>query len=163
MLLNAIADSKNQNISEYKDKTVVVQLHLESKEVICLLADKNRINQVITNLLNNAIKFTNKGIINIRAYRHKPTEVIVIVKDTGIGLDPDILPRLFSIFATKSITGTGLALFISKSIIEAHGGRIWAENNKDSKGTTFAFTLPIVELSMNNNNYSKTLNLNEVT
>lgn len=93
MLLNAIADSKNQNISEYKDKTVVVQLHLESKEVICLLADKNRINQVITNLLNNAIKFTNKGIINIRAYRHKPTEVIVIVKDTGIGLDPDVFSQ----------------------------------------------------------------------
>jgi signal transduction histidine kinase len=67
---------------------------------------------------------------------------IFCVKDTGIGIDPDILPRLFTKFATKSKKGTGLGLFISKSIIEAHGGRIWAENNKDGKGATFKFALP---------------------
>ena len=72
------------------------------------------------------------------------TQVIVKVKDTGTGIDPEILPRLFSKFATKSsIGGTGLGLFISKSIVEAHGGRIWAENNKGGKGATFAFALPI--------------------
>ena len=151
MLIYAIADSKNQIINEYKDKTVIVHL-IEPKEVIRLQADKKRINQVVTNLLNNAIKFTNNGTINISAYKHKPKEVIVSLKDTGIGLDPEILPRLFSKFPTKSITGTGLALFISKSIIEAHGGRIWAENNKDSKGATFAFTLPVLEPPMNDNN-----------
>jgi two-component system, OmpR family, sensor histidine kinase VicK len=65
------------------------------------------------------------------------------VKDTGSGIHPDILPRLFSKFASKSFQGTGLGLFISKNIIEAHGGNIWAENNPDSKGATFTFTLPI--------------------
>jgi signal transduction histidine kinase len=72
-------------------------------------------------------------------------QVIVGVKDTGTGIDPEILPRLFTKFATKSNRGrgTGLGLYISKNIIEAHGGRIWAENNKDSKGATFSFSLPI--------------------
>jgi two-component system, OmpR family, sensor histidine kinase VicK len=72
--------------------------------------------------------------------------VIFSVKDTGQGIDPEILPRLFTKFATKSETGgTGLGLFISKSIIEAHGGKIWAENNTDGKGATFAFSLPLSE------------------
>jgi signal transduction histidine kinase len=70
-------------------------------------------------------------------------EVIINIKDNGTGIHPEILPRLFTKFATKSFIGTGLGLFISKSIIEAHGGRIWAENNIDGKGATFAFTLPL--------------------
>jgi signal transduction histidine kinase len=68
---------------------------------------------------------------------------IVSVKDTGSGIDPEIMSRLFTKFTTKSQPGTGLGLFISKSIIEAHGGRIWAENNKDRKGATFSFRLPL--------------------
>jgi two-component system sensor histidine kinase VicK len=70
-------------------------------------------------------------------------EVIVSIKDTGTGIDPEILPRLFTKFATKSVTGTGLGLFISKSIVEAHGGKMWGENNADGKGATFAFSLPL--------------------
>jgi signal transduction histidine kinase len=73
-------------------------------------------------------------------------EVIVSIKDTGTGLDPEILPRLYSKFASKSVKGTGLGLFISRSIIEAHGGKIWADNNADGKGVTFYFTLPILNL-----------------
>ena len=70
-------------------------------------------------------------------------EVAVSIKDTGSGIDPEILPRLFSKFVTKSDAGgTGLGLFISKSIVEAHGGRIWAENNQGEKGATFTFSLP---------------------
>jgi signal transduction histidine kinase len=69
--------------------------------------------------------------------------VIVSMKDTGSGIDPEILPRLFTKFASKSFKGTGLGLFISKSIIEAHGGKIWAQNNSDGKGATFSFSLPI--------------------
>ncbi len=65
------------------------------------------------------------------------------VKDSGTGIHPEILPRLFTKFATKSDTGTGLGLFISKGVVEAHGGKIWAENNSDGKGTTFFFTLPL--------------------
>jgi signal transduction histidine kinase len=70
-------------------------------------------------------------------------EVIISIKDRGTGIDPDIHDKLFSIFVTKSETGSGLGLFISKGIVEAHGGRIWAQNNTDSKGATFSFSLPI--------------------
>jgi signal transduction histidine kinase len=69
-------------------------------------------------------------------------EVLVSIKDTGAGIDPEILPRLFTKFTSKSVTGTGLGLFISKSIVEAHGGRMWAKNNADGRGSTFAFSLP---------------------
>jgi len=112
---------------------------------VYLEADKRRISQVIFNLLHNAIKFTNEGSINISVKRKiDDNKVIVVsVEDTGIGIDPEILPRLFTKFATKSVAGTGLGLFISKSIIEAHGGKIWAENNADGKGATFAFSLPL--------------------
>ena len=75
--------------------------------------------------------------------RYIDGQLVVSVKDTGLGIDPEIMPRLFTKFTTKSQTGTGLGLFISKSIIEAHGGRIWAENNKDGKGATFTFRLPL--------------------
>ena len=70
-------------------------------------------------------------------------EIIISIKDTGTGIDPEIFPRLFTKFASKSFEGTGLGLFISKSIIKAHGGRIWAENNGDGKGAMFYFTLPL--------------------
>ena len=112
---------------------------------IYLEGDRRRISQVIYNLLHNAIKFTNEGSINISVKRKiDDNKVIVVsVEDTGIGIDPEILPRLFTKFATKSVAGTGLGLFISKSIIEAHGGKIWAENNADGKGATFAFSLPL--------------------
>jgi signal transduction histidine kinase len=117
----------------------------EPKSII-LKADKERISQVISNLLSNAIKFTTKekGTIHITA-KKKGSEVVVSVKDTGQGIEPEMISRLFTKFATKSSSGgTGLGLFISKSIIEAHGGRIWAENNPDGKkGATFAFSLPI--------------------
>ena len=110
---------------------------------ITLDADKERVSQVISNLLSNAIKFTTKekGTIYVTAER-KSFETMIRVKDTGQGIDPEILPKLFTKFTTKSSSGTGLGLFISKSIIEAHGGRIWAENNSDGIGATFSFTLP---------------------
>jgi signal transduction histidine kinase len=95
--------------------------------------------------LNNAIKFTSKkreGVISVSAERKKE-EVIVIIKDTGEGINPEILPRLFTKFATRSFSGTGLGLYISKSIVEAHGGKMWAENNPDGEGATFTFTLPL--------------------
>ena len=108
-------------------------------------ADEDRITQVISNLLNNAIKFTSKkreGVISVSAERKKE-EVIVSIKDTGEGINPEILPRLFTKFATKSFSGTGLGLYISKSIVESHGGKMWAENNPDGEGATFTFTLPL--------------------
>ncbi|MFL6435227.1 MAG: sensor histidine kinase [Nitrososphaeraceae archaeon] len=104
---------------------------------------QNRLTQVISNLLNNAVKFTTEGTISISTEK-KDNQVIVSVKDTGSGIDHEILPRLFSKFSAKSFEGTGLGLFISKNIVEAHGGRIWAENNADGKGATFSFSLPTV-------------------
>jgi signal transduction histidine kinase len=109
-------------------------------------ADKILINQVIDNLLTNAIKFTEEGTVSIlitckRGKNHTDT-IIVSVKDTGSGIHPEILPRLFSKFVTGSDMGTGLGLFISKNIVEAHGGKIRGENNADGKGATFMFSLP---------------------
>ena len=120
---------------------------------IFINADKNRINQVIDNLLTNAIKFTKEGIVSISITKKKcknhTDRIIVGVRDTGAGIHPEILPRLFSRFITGSEIGTGLGLFISKNIVEAHGGSIGGENNTDGKGATFVFSLPSEE---NNNN-----------
>ena len=116
----------------------------EPKQDVLVEADKVRIYEVISNLLKNAIQFTKEGSITITAEEKVDcNEIQVSVKDTGAGIDPEILPRLFTKFATKSVAGTGLGLFISKSIVEAHGGRMWAENNADGKGATFAFSLPL--------------------
>jgi signal transduction histidine kinase len=104
-------------------------------------ADKEKIEQVIVNLLDNAIKFTKKKIIV--KITETPSQVIVEVKDFGPGIDQEILPNIFSKFVSKSDVGTGLGLYISKSIIEAHGGRIWAQNNNNGqqKGSVFSFSL----------------------
>jgi len=120
-------------------------------ETIFVLADKSRLIQVISNLLSNAIKFTKEGIISVNVEKRvkekekgiKQEVAIIAVRDMGVGIDSKLLDRLFSKFATKSFEGTGLGLFISKSIVEAHGGRIWAENNSDGRGASFIFTLPL--------------------
>ena len=116
MILNTIADSKK----EYKDN---IRLELVCENDIFVEADRSRINQVVSNLLNNAIKFTKEGTV-ITTAEQRDIHVVISVKDTGIGIDPEMLPRLFTRFTTKSEaqTVTGLGLFISKSIIEAHGG-----------------------------------------
>jgi signal transduction histidine kinase len=102
---------------------------------ILVEADKGRIIQVLSNILNNALKFTDKGQIIINANEsNNKKDIIVNVTDTGSGINKDIFSKLFSKFATKSSQGTGLGLYISKSIIEAHGGRIRAENNKEGRG-----------------------------
>jgi len=107
-------------------------------------ADKPRIFEVIANLLRNAIKFTKDGSISITS-DIKDNQAVVTMKDTGSGINPEVMPRLFEKFVTKSEKGTGLGLFISKNIIEAHGGSIWAENNENGKGATFGFSLPLAE------------------
>jgi two-component system, OmpR family, sensor histidine kinase VicK len=153
-ILNVIKDIEKQ----ISDSNKLKILFTEPSEAIFVDADKVRIYQVIANLLNNAIKFTKEGSISVSAKvtqkkdwnkeeerdRGSSTrQVIVSVKDTGCGIDPEILPRLFTKFATKSDKGIGLGLFISKSIVEGHDGIIWAENNPDGKGATFAFSLPL--------------------
>ncbi|HET9357163.1 MAG TPA: HAMP domain-containing sensor histidine kinase [Nitrososphaeraceae archaeon] len=113
--------------------------------------DRDRINQAVSNLINNAIEFTSKkgGTISVTAEKRNVSskdnqaEVIVNVVDSGEGIHHEIIPRLFTKFASRSNSGTGLGLYISKSIVEAHGGRIWAENNSDGIGAMFSFSLPI--------------------
>jgi nitrogen-specific signal transduction histidine kinase len=146
LLSNIVQDYKN-NI-EKSNGNVRLVYNESNKDSFIVEADRERIVQVISNLLNNAIKFTEetRGDVYVAAEEKEKADqkVVVTVKDTGIGIDLEILPRLFTKFATKSNTGTGLGLFICKSIIEAHGGKIWAENNKDGKGgSTFAFSLPL--------------------
>jgi signal transduction histidine kinase len=122
------------------------------KASVYVQADKGRITQVINNLVDNAIKFApqqNGKLDIVVSYRDGDNKekfdgnVIVSVKDNGTGIDPEIMPKLFSKFATKSFSGTGLGLYVSKNIIEAHGGKIWAENNNNGNGATFYFSLPI--------------------
>ena len=120
----------------------------QNADLFLIEADRDRISQVISNLLGNALKFTNEDDTIYVIIEKKDTgstgEVTVSIKDTGTGIDPEIFPSLFTKFATKSYRGTGLGLFICKSIVEAHGGRIWAKNNSHGqKGATFAFNIPL--------------------
>ena len=143
--LNDVIKNAINDIATNKEESNNLKLLFQSEEEIFLEADRSRLTQVISNLLSNAVKFTKEegGTITITAEK-KDTQVIVKIKDTGTGIDPEILPRLFSKFASKSERGgTGLGLFIARNIVEAHGGKIWAENNADGKGATFSFSLQL--------------------
>jgi two-component system sensor histidine kinase VicK len=137
------------NIAKKSQQGDLIKLVYQPHDLF-IEADKSRITQVISNILDNAVKFSkanlNKeegvGIININAEK-ADGQAIVSIKDTGRGVDPEIIPRLFEKFASKSFQGTGLGLYICKSIVQAHGGKIWAHNNTDGKGATFSFSLPI--------------------
>ena len=150
VITNSVDDTIT-NIAKKSQQGDLIKLLYQPRDIF-LEADKSRITQVISNILDNAIKFSkanlNKeegvGIINISAEKADGSQAIVSIKDTGIGVDPEIMPRLFEKFASKSFQGTGLGLYICKSIIEGHGGKIWAHNNTDGKGATFSFSLPIV-------------------
>ena len=150
VLENAVIDFQNHlSKLQVNDGNVVFTCRI--KEGVIVLADKRRITQVVSNLLSNAIKFIGHeaGSIQIITETNSVdvhfsnSHVIIAIKDTGKGIDPEIMPRLFSKFSTNSEYGTGLGLYISKSIVEAHGGRIWAKNNEDGRGASFYFTLPI--------------------
>ena len=152
-ILTDIIDDYNNllTIKESKD----VKLRYEPKDIL-IVADKVRVGRVISNLLNNAIKFTSKGEITISVIELKQNnndddddddgngEIQVNIKDTGTGLSPAILPKLFSKFVSTDSGGTGLGLFVSRNIIEAHGGKIQAQNNDDGIGAMFSFTIPKV-------------------
>ena len=161
-IANVVSDF--ENIIQNKNSNVQILYEPKRNNKIFVNADKTRLTQVISNLLDNALKFTKEGfiIITTRITKKKKekdpiavdgddsdgdNKVIVIIKDSGTGIDNDILPKLFTKFATKSEQGTGLGLFIVKRIIEAHGGKIWAENNSNGIGSTFYFTLPIFKTS----------------
>ncbi len=154
-------ESAIRSNQENPDKNTNIQLIYPelSAEPLFVYADKNRIQQVLSNLLSNALKFTEDGVITINTEKfldkinnnanNEENEFVSIkIKDTGKGIDPEVLPRLFEKFATKSDKGTGLGLYISKNIIDAHGGKIWGhDNNKNGKnGAEFGFILPLYNI-----------------
>ena len=145
IVTNLLADYKKEEQSKsYRQIKLFFSGNNEKSTTID--GDQERITQVISNLLSNAIKFTYEGgeiSLHIKRYTQ---HVIVSVRDNGQGINPEIYPRLFTKFATNSVVGTGLGLYISKNIIEAHGGRMWAENNLDGKGATFSFSLPLTKI-----------------
>ena len=145
---NVVSDIENggadTEINGKKNKIV-----FQRRESITVYADRDRIYQVISNLISNALKYTDNGTVTINAYlnhiaNNHNNEAIVTISDTGRGIDSQVISKLFSKFTTTSVTGTGLGLYISKGIIEAHGGRIWAENNSNGIGATFSFSLPAI-------------------
>jgi signal transduction histidine kinase len=150
-----ISEVLKDYVNKQKNQLIIkIVYDFKRKDDIIVKADRDRISQVIHNLLDNALKFTishnNQPIFVIVDKKKEGVEekkvVIVSVKDTGEGIPEKILPKLFSKFSiSNSTTGTGLGLYICKNIIEAHEGRIWAENNADENGATFSFTLPIEE------------------
>ena len=146
LITTAIEDAKNQ--LKISGKSIEISFFhkqiqdVQQKKDLIVNADKDRILQVLSNLLSNALKFTKEGSIAVTTEKVE-NEVIVKVKDSGSGIDREIFPKLFERFVSKSEKGTGLGLFLSKNITEAHGGRIWAENNPDGIGAMFAFSLPI--------------------
>ena len=161
LISNIVEDYRNQ-IEKNNDNVELLYYYRprDNDSKIIIEADRVRLIQVISNLLNNALKFTKKqdkeskkGSIYVTAEKKKNREngskkqqVVVSINDTGTGIDPEIVPRLFTKFATASESGTGLGLFICKSIVEAHGGRICAENNPESKGgAVFELSLPLSE------------------
>jgi two-component system, OmpR family, sensor histidine kinase VicK len=159
VISNCISDIEDQ---DEKVRNGKLELFYEpSKQDIFVEADRVRISQVISNLLNNAVKFTEDGAVSIDVVvkennnngNNNGNIIIVSVKDSGEGIDPEILPKLFTKFATNSEKGTGLGLYICKSIVEAHGGRVWTQSNNTGgerrTGATFCFSLPITDKSMN--------------
>ena len=152
---------------ERNNINIKFKIHFENVNLnsAIVFADRNRIAQVISNLINNSIKFipneyekndnVEEGIINIIVEKIKTcskdnedsniimNEIVVSIKDNGKGIDNEIYPRLFGKFASKSFQGTGLGLYICKNIVKAHGGKIWAKNNEDGKGAIFSFSLPL--------------------
>ena len=162
-------DNYKKNIEIFFSKDIDENENLSPASSVVI--DRSKITQVISNLINNSINsiHNDKGDSNVDGNRisititkimnkddvsesdrnnNRPSfskeELLVTIKDSGKGIDPKLLARLYEKFATSSSSGTGLGLYISKAIIEAHGGRIWAENNKNGKGATFRFTLPLM-------------------
>jgi two-component system, OmpR family, sensor histidine kinase VicK len=167
-ILNVVEDYRKQTANT---NVKVIYEPASHNNITLVEADRLRLTQVISNLLDNAFKFTKEGAVTVntniikrkdveRDNGNGAEEVIIAVKDTGTGIDPELMPRLFTKFATKSYQGTGLGLFISKSIIEAHNGKMWAENNNNNnnsnnssnnrkyKGATFYFTLPVMNMNL---------------
>jgi two-component system, OmpR family, sensor histidine kinase VicK len=139
------------NLSNNINERTSVRVYYQPQDSF-VEGDKDRISQVVYNLVNNAFKFSKDGSIITVNSKVEDSKIVVSVKDTGQGIDPEILPKLFSKFEAKSFSGSGLGLYICKNIIEAHGGKMWAQNNNiinGESGATFYFSLPVLNVHQN--------------
>ena len=144
LILEALHDLESRLESEttYSNVDLVYKGNLDKDHLV--KADKDRIMQVMSNLLDNALKFTKEGKIIVDTRQDDAKHLIIVsVVDEGSGIDNEVFPKLFTRFASKSRKGTGLGLYISKGIVEAHGGSIWARNNEEGSGATFSFSIPL--------------------
>ncbi len=148
-ICETMADVVHNYESNIDNKSIKFECSFSDYDCV-IFADRNRISQAISNIIGNSVKFvSDDGTISVDISKRKSNSdlngnmVIVSIKDNGSGIDSEMLDKLFTKFTTKSFQGTGLGLYLTKSIIEAHGGNIWAENNKNEKGATFSFSLPI--------------------
>ena len=139
------------NLSNNINERTSVRVYYQPQDSF-VEGDKDRISQVVYNLLNNAFKFSKDGSNITVNSKVEDSKIVVSVKDTGQGIDPEILPKLFSKFEAKSFSGSGLGLYICKNIIEAHGGKMWAQNNNiinGESGAAFYFSLPVLNVHQN--------------
>ena len=173
-LIKEIKESINTQLDQ-KIKNKNIQINFINQmfdEQLSVYADISRLNQILNNLIDNAIKFSPpNSIIDIiikdnnpdfsdgkakdyDVFKQKPNnaEVLVGISDRGKGISPKIMPKLFEKFMTDSDFGTGLGLYITKNLVEAHGGKIWAFNNNDGLGSTFVFSLPKIDNNILNSN-----------
>ncbi|MGI0060708.1 MAG: sensor histidine kinase [Nitrosotalea sp.] len=152
-----------ENMSRYHDNKQEMKVLVISPKHMFVEADKEKLEQVIFNLLDNAVKFTDKGTILIKLednLNENWTEITVT--DTGLGIEDAIMPNLFNKFVTSSHNGTGLGLYICKNIIEAHDGKIWARNNANKNGASITCRIP-TNHRLVNRNYTKFLNSETVS
>src|SRR5215469_108346 len=131
LILDVVQDITKESLVTHDVKLLCHNINRKQElpeNEILVYADRGRIIQVISNLIHNALNFTRKGVVTITK-NIQDGSAVVSVKDTGSGIDPQIIPRLFTKFTTRSERGTGLGLYICKRIIEAHGGKIWGEQS----------------------------------
>ncbi len=162
LLVSSIAKDF-ENMVMYHDNKQEIKVRVISPMHIFVEADKERLEQIIFNLLDNAVKFTDKGTILIKLEESSDKNwTEITVTDTGPGIEDRIIPNLFNKFVTSSHHGTGLGLYICKSIIEAHDGKIWARNNADKNGASITCRIPTNQ-GLVNKNYTKFLNSESVS
>ena len=156
-----VNDSINNNDTSKKVRDLFCQVLYKAPlepGLFLIEVDKDRIIQVLSNLLNNALNSSNRRMIkenktvlpievSMEKDENTSEEIVIMVKDRGIGIDKSINEKLFTKFVTTSDGGTGLGLYVSKSLVEAHGGKIWAYNNDNEQGATFCFTLPLKSMT----------------
>ena len=140
-LVELVKDLLKDLTNQIQNKKISLMLKCKEDSIL-IVADKFRLNQVFLNIINNAINFVQEGEIIVSVERQDNETVLVRIIDDGSGIPSNIKDTLFTKFVTGSKSGTGLGLYICKNIIEKHGGKIWADNNKN-KGANFNFIIPI--------------------